>query len=69
MESLHRTAAQQRLKLAGARWLPDTARAVVNLRLLDLVGRWDEFWRHEGLADVLRTAFAVPAVPAAVGSP
>lgn len=68
MESLHRTAAQQRLKLAGARWLPETAQAVVNLRLLDLVGRWDEFWGHEGLTDVLRNAFGVSHAPARAGN-
>ena len=68
MESLHRTAAQQRLKLAGARWLPATAQAVVNLRLLALVDRWDEFWSHHGLDDLLRTAFAVPVNQAVEGS-
>lgn len=59
MESLHRTGAQMRLKLAGARWLPETAQAIVNLRMLDLVGRWDEFWSHEGLTDLLRQAFGL----------
>ena len=63
MESLHRTAAQQRLKLAGARWLPETATAIVNLRLLALVERWDEFWGHDGLTDILRTAFGVTHGP------
>ena len=58
--------ALQRLKRSGARWLPRTARAVVNLRLLDRVGRWDEFWADAGLQDVPRAAFAVPA---AEGSP
>ena len=58
MESLHRTAAQMRLKLPGARWLKSTSLALVNLRLLDLVGRWDEFWRHDDLADILREAFS-----------
>ena len=58
MESLHRTAAQMRLKLPGARWLESTSQALVNLRLLDLVGRWDEFWRHDDLNDLLREAFS-----------
>ena len=59
MESLHRTGAQLRLKLAGARWLPSTSQAITNLRMLDLVGRWDEFWQHDGLAGLLRSAFDV----------
>ncbi len=58
MESLHRTAAQARLKLAGARWTPENSLALVNLRLLDLVGRWDEFWHHPDLNSLLRPAFA-----------
>ena len=44
MESLHRTASQCRLKLAGLRCLKQTAQAVFNMRLLRLSGRWDEFW-------------------------
>lgn len=68
MESLHRTAAQQRLKLAGARWLPEAAQAIVNLRLLAPVGRWDESWSHDGLTDVLRTAFGVTQDPATAGA-
>jgi len=61
MESLHRTGAQLRLKLAGARWLASTSQAIANLRMLALVDRWDEFWRHEGLADLLRAAFGGPS--------
>jgi len=61
MESLHRTGAQQRLKLAGARWLASTSQAIANLRMLDLVGRWDEFWRHPALTDLLRAAFGGPS--------
>ena len=57
MESLHRTAAQTRLKLAGARWTARTSLALVNLRLLALAGRWDEFWRHHGLNSLLRSGF------------
>lgn len=66
MESLHRTAAQLRLKIAGARWLASTSQAIVNLRMLDLVDRWDEFWHHDGLTDLLRYAFRVPTGPVAV---
>ncbi len=57
MESLHRTAAQLRLKLPGARWLESTSQALVNLRLLDLVGRWDEFWKHDDINSLLREGF------------
>jgi len=57
MASLHRTAAQCRLKLAGACWTQRTSLAVVNLRLLGLVERWDELWAHDGLNDLLRSAF------------
>ena len=63
MESLHRVASQMRLKLAGARWLPQRALAVLNLRLMVLAERWDAFWRHETRASTLRAAFAGPAVP------
>ena len=58
---VHTPAGDETYVLAGARWLPATAQAIVNLRLLALVDRWDEFWRHDGLTDRLRTAFAVPA--------
>ncbi|MEZ4473315.1 MAG: hypothetical protein R3F60_21510 [bacterium] len=57
MESLHRTAAQARLKLAGARWTARASLASVNLRLLELAGRWDEFWAHDGIERVLDQAF------------
>ncbi|MCB9548079.1 MAG: hypothetical protein H6706_19870 [Myxococcales bacterium] len=57
MESLHRTAAQARLKLAGARRTARASLASVNLRLLELAGRWDEFWAHDGIERVLDQAF------------
>lgn len=44
MESLHVTGSQSRLKLAGTRWLPETIDALLNLRMLGLSGRWDEFF-------------------------
>lgn len=50
MESLHRTASQTRLKVAGIRCLPETSQAVFNLRMLRLCGRWEEFWSQPGLA-------------------
>lgn len=63
MESLHRTGSQQRLKLPGAKWLARTMQAVLDLRMLEMVGRWDEFWRRPQLLDDLRRSFA--AQPAA----
>jgi len=58
MESLHRTASQTRLKVAGIRCLPETSQAVFNLRMLRLCGRWDEFWRHDDISALLVDAFA-----------
>jgi len=57
MESLHRSAAQLRLKLPGARWLEATSQAIFNLRLLQLSGRWSEFWGQEELTRLLVNAF------------
>ena len=44
MESFHRTGSQERLKRAGARWLPETLEAMFRLRMLEIVGRWNEWW-------------------------
>jgi hypothetical protein len=57
MESLHRTASQMRCKIPGARWLPDSAVATIRMRLLTLVGRWDDFWRSPRLTSHLSQAF------------
>lgn len=54
MEAMHRTGAQVRLKVAGARWLEDTSQAVFNWRMLKLVGRWDEFWEQDNIAQRIR---------------
>lgn len=59
MESLHRVASQLRIKRPGPGWLPETAQAVFNLRMLALVGRWDEFWNQPALTDRLIHAFQV----------
>ena len=56
MESLHRTGSQLRLKLPGARWHPEVAQALLNLRCLGLAGRWDEFWSHDDLPQLLNSA-------------
>lgn len=58
MESLHRTASQMRLKLAGAKWLPETALAILNLRLLQLAGGWHDFWSEPETTQRLAHAFA-----------
>jgi len=58
MESLHRTGSQKRLKIPGARWLPETSQALFDLRMLYLCGRWEEFWHQEGLHDKLVEAFS-----------
>ena len=60
MESLHRTASQMRLKVAGIRCLPETSQAVFNLRMLRLCGRWEEFWNQPSLTSCLVDAFAPP---------
>lgn len=50
MESVHRTGSQTRLKRAGCRWTPEVAQAILNLRMLTLSGRWDEYWALPDLA-------------------
>ena len=58
MESLHRTGGQLRLELPGARWLETTSQAIFNLRMLQLAGRWKEFWGHKAITPLLVRAFA-----------
>ena len=60
MESLHRQASQIRLKLPGMRACSETGEALVNLRLLDLVGRWEEFFGQADIERQLATAFGAP---------
>lgn len=60
MESQHRTGSQTRTKRAGARWLPGTLDAIFNLRMLDMVGRWDEYFAQEPLNNSSENAFQVP---------
>ena len=56
MESIHRNGSQLRLKLPGARWRPEAAQAMINLRMLEIAGRWDEFWGDVGLEAALDSA-------------
>ena len=58
MESMHRSGSQLRLKLPGARWLEETSQAVLRFRMLELSGRWDEFWCQKDLTTTIATAFA-----------
>ena len=50
MESIHRSGSQVRLKRSGCHWTNDTAQAILNLRMLGLSGRWDEYWGNPDLA-------------------
>jgi hypothetical protein len=49
MESFHRTGSQDRLKRPGATWLPETLEAMFRLKMLELSGRWDEWWSQPDL--------------------
>lgn len=55
MESQHRFASQIRLKRAGCRWTAGVAQAILNVRMLVLTGRWDEFWSQPDLFTRLAT--------------
>jgi hypothetical protein len=57
MESMHRSGSQSRTKLPGARWLRATSQAVFNVRMLQLVGKWDDFWSRQNLTAELTRAF------------
>ena len=59
MESMHRSASQRRMKLPGA-WLEETSLAVLRFRMLELAGRWDEFWRRSDIATAIADAFNSP---------
>lgn len=56
IESFHRIA-QGRLKLPGATWVPETAQAILNLRLLHATGRDKEFWADKDATDAIAIAF------------
>lgn len=57
MESIHRTGSQMRLKIAGARWLKETAQAIFNIRMMTIVGKWNDFWKQENITEKLVRAF------------
>jgi hypothetical protein len=58
MESFHTTGSQRRLKIPGARWLEHTSQAILRLRMLQLSGRWEEFWSQPDLDAKLAPAFS-----------
>jgi hypothetical protein len=57
MESLHRNGSQQRLKIPGARWQAHTSHAILQLRMLQLSGRWDQYWQQPDLMAQLQEVF------------
>ena len=46
MESFNRIA-QQRIKLPGAAWTPDMAQAILNLRMVSVIGNQERFWNDD----------------------
>lgn len=50
MESLHRFGSQLRMKLSGSRWTPEVAHAMLQVRMLAISGRWNEWWANPGRA-------------------
>ena len=57
MESLHRTGSQLRLKLPGSHWLEETSQAMLQFRMLELSGRWREFWDQADVVSRIAQAF------------
>jgi hypothetical protein len=53
MESLHRFGSQLRMKLSGSRWTPEVAHAMLQVRMLAISGRWNEWWSTSGRAALL----------------
>lgn len=50
MESLHRFGSQLRMKLSGSRWTPEIAHAMLQVRMLAISDRWNEWWATPGRA-------------------
>jgi hypothetical protein len=44
IESAHKSLPQQRLKLPGACWHPDSLHPMMALRVVRANGWWDDFW-------------------------
>jgi hypothetical protein len=47
VESACKHVANERLKRSGSRWTQRGAQATLNLRILDLNGRWDAYWKRQ----------------------
>lgn len=47
IESACKHVANERLKRSGCRWTQRGAQATLNLRILDLNGRWDAYWNRQ----------------------
>jgi hypothetical protein len=47
VESACKHVANERLKRSGCRWTQRGAQATLNLRILDLNGRWDPYWNRQ----------------------
>lgn len=60
MESFHRTGSQERLKRPGARWLPETLEGMFRLRMLEIIGRWKEWWAQSGFFADNADRFTIP---------
>jgi len=49
IESSHRYVVQKRLKISGAWWKEDNARAMLALRVLRVNGDWEIYWKQKNL--------------------
>jgi len=58
MESLHRKGSQVRLKRAGCHWTAEASQAILNLRMLGLSTRWEEYWNQPVLSHLASTKAA-----------
>ena len=45
VESAHRYVPQERLKIAGACWHPETVNPMLSLRVVRANNWWDDFWK------------------------
>jgi hypothetical protein len=56
VESAHRYIPQERLKIPGACWRPDTVNPMLALRVVRANGFWDDFWRWRHERDAIKRA-------------
>ncbi len=55
VESAHKSIPQQRLKIPGASWHPESINPMLSLRILRANGWWEDFW-NERTNGILRAA-------------